>query len=128
VLAAEQMFNTDNLWTDSTGYSIQFQACESDLTPDELWTYGQHYPYDTIQTVKGDSLLVSFDFVANCCLTFSGRPELSQDTLILKYGLDRVYTESCGCSCEYQLTYRMDTKGRDLTAIRIVYSEEIFGK
>jgi len=76
--------------------------------------------------VKGDSVIVSFDFVSDCCLTFSGRPQVKQDTLIIEYGLDRVYDEACGCWCDYNLTFRMMKNGKSWRELKMVYTDEIF--
>ena len=117
---------TDTSRFTSEHFSVQFQTCQTHDTP-KIWTYGTFNPYDTLSEERGDSLIISFGFVADCCLTFSGRAEDEGDTLVLKYGLDRGYAESCGCWCEYHLTYRINKAGRDWKGFKMVYKEdEIF--
>ena len=81
-------------------------------------------PYDTVRTVKGDSLIVSFDFIDDCCLTFSGVAQANQDTVILKYAWDKWYTEACACWCEYRLTYRIFRGGRNWRIVKILHDEK----
>jgi len=113
-------------------FSVEFHSlCREQnregVMTDEMWSRGIHKPYDTVQTITSDSLIISFDFMDDCCLTFSGRAEIKNDTLLLNYGLDRVYTESCGCLCEYRLIYRINKKSKTWRALKIIHKkDEIF--
>lgn len=126
-IGARETLTPDNSRMDSSWFSVQLRTCDKQNklgAPDELWRYGTYFPYDTLPIIRNDSLVISFKFVADCCLTFSGRAEAIQDTLFLKYGLDRTYNQSCGCWCEYALTYRMDKGGRKWSAVKIVYKKD----
>lgn len=113
---------------DGDWFSVQFiSLCEDHpgVTDfDKLEKYGTRHPYDTTRVIKGDSLIISFDFMDDCCLTFSGQAQKKQDTLVLKYGWDKWYTESCGCICEYRLIYRIYRNDKIWRITKILHDEK----
>lgn len=116
---------------DSSWYSVRFHAlCDGkerrEVSFDKVVKYDTYIPYDTVRAFKMDSVIISFDFIADCCLTFSGRAEVLNDTLFLRYGLDGEYVESCGCFCDYRLSYRINKKNLTWSGMKIIHKEMIF--
>ena len=86
----------------------------------KLTKYGKYNPYDTVEVIKKDSVTISFDFITDCCLTFSGDADLRQDTLFLKYGFSSDTMNPCDCYCDYRMTYILDKKDKYWKAIKIL--------
>ena len=116
---------------DSTWYSVKFRAlCDStergEVRFDKVARYDTYSAYDTVVTLKTDSVSVSFDFIADCCLTFSGRAQVLNDTLFLTYGMDREYTEACSCFCDYRLNYQIKKANLAWDEMKIVHRRLAF--
>ncbi len=88
---------------------------------EEMLAYrGKDVLYDTVQTDVGDSVIISFNLISDCCLEFIGEAELTGDTLIVGFGGSGGVTRICDCYCEYRMTYRIDKRDRRWSAIKIV--------
>lgn len=126
----EKLFQ-DSPTADSSWYSVKFRALcgnkqKTEVPFSKVAKYDTYNPYDTVVTTKTDSVLVSFDFIADCCLTFSGRAQVLRDTLILTYGLDKYYDEACSCYCDYRLSYRIHAKELSWSQIKIKHRRMAF--
>lgn len=97
-----------------------YPLCNDSVSLDikEIIKHGNHIPYDTVELVVKDSVTISFDFITDCCLTFSGDVDLNQDTLFLKYS--QTSSAPCDCYCSYRMTYQLDKKDRHWKAIKIL--------
>lgn len=80
--------------------------------------YGYWNPYDTVQTSKGDTTMIAFDFIADCCLDFSGHAVVFKDTLVLSYGLADTLA-GCDCSCDYRMVYSLNNRAENWSAVKI---------
>ncbi len=82
-----------------------------------------HYnPYDTVQTSSKDSVKVSFDFIADCCMDFSGKVYIKLDTLTLEYGIANDSVSRCDCLCDYRMIYQI-SRNKHWSKIKISHRE-----
>jgi hypothetical protein len=107
-------------WFITKSYSLcdDSKGIFSDLN--KLTKYGRLNPYDTVQMVNGDSIIISFDFITDCCRDFSGDVDLRGDTLLLKYSPSINDTTICDCFCDYRMIYRLDKRHRQWKSIKIL--------
>jgi hypothetical protein len=97
-----------------------YPLCNDSVSLDikEMIKHGKLIPYDIVELVSKDSVTISFDFITECCLTFSGYIDLNQDTLFLKY-IQRNFVP-CDCYCSYRMIYQLDKRDRHWKAIKIL--------
>jgi hypothetical protein len=98
-------------------YSASYQSLCDDtkglfLDLKKFRKYGKHNPYDTTQNILKDSTLISFDFISDCCLKYSGEALFRNDTLYLGYGLATEEARPCDCYCDYRMTYKILNRDR----------------
>jgi len=92
------------------------------LDIEKLKKYGQHQPYDINQKNKQDSLIVTFDVIANCCMDFAGGVQIKKDTLILEYQPPNdSLGNGCDCSCDYRMIYRINKKDKHWVGLKTEY-------
>ena len=116
----ENSANADR-WFVTKFYSLCDDSRGIFLNLEKLNKHGKYNPYDTVQVVNKDSVTISFDFIADCCLTFSGDVKLRKDTLLLKYRFSSDTLVSCDCYCDYRMTYKLDKRQRHWKAIEILH-------
>jgi len=75
------------------------------VSKEKVSKHHTYNPYDTTQVLSNDSVKISFDFIANCCLNFSGNAYVRKDTLILEYARDS--SALCDCLCDYRMIYQI---------------------
>lgn len=89
-------------------YTVRFQSLcdelERNVTPERATRFGKLQAYNLKQeNTAPDTVLVSFDFISNCCETHTGAAEIVDSTLTLNYY--QTGAEACRCLCDYRLTY-----------------------
>jgi hypothetical protein len=90
------------------------------LDIEKLKKYRKWRPYDTVQNVRKDSIFISFDFITDCCLDFSGSVEITQDTLKLLYGYPPADTLGpCDCYCDYRMIYKIKNDNLSWSTLKI---------
>jgi hypothetical protein len=104
------------------GYSVVgLPLCDDSkgkfLDDAKLEKYGYYTPYDVQKTEMADSLKVTFDFIANCCLNFTGDINSKGDTLSLTYFIKEGNGGACDCSCDYRMIYVVK---KQTTAFRVI--------
>jgi hypothetical protein len=109
-----------NNWFVAEFYPLCDDTQEIFLDLDKLKKYGKFNPYDMVQIIDHDSVTISFDFITDCCLEFSGSAELHQDTLFLKYGFQSDSLMPCDCYCDYRMIYKIAKRDKDWMGIKIV--------
>lgn len=83
------------------------------LDREKLLKHGDREPYDFKEVNKQDSVIISFDFIADCCMDFMGGAQIRNDTLILEYRPPHdSLVFGCDCSCDYRMIYRIDKKNK----------------
>ena len=97
-------------------YKVEFKSlCNENDPPVASYEveskHNRDTPYDLEISDSSEFKLISFKFLAECCLEFSGTANIKHDTLKLKYW-DTKETAPCECICDYQLTYKL-TRYRD---------------
>ena len=107
-------------------FSVSFEdLCKTDslFTASEEWRNGRqnHAPYRKKQEEQGDTLTITFDFLADCCLKFYGHPEITEDTLYLHYYLPPGVSEPCECKCDYRMKYVLHKPNHTWRHIKIVH-------
>ena len=91
---------------------------------EKLKKYKKWYPYDTVQNVSKDSIFISFDFITDCCLDFSGSVDIRHDTLKLFYGYPPSDTLGpCDCYCDYRMIYRIKNSNLSWSILKISNSD-----
>lgn len=75
--------------------------------PEKLARYVNYVSYDTVQTVTGDSAVVSFEFIADCCLAFTGEATRLDDNLRLSYRVAENSPAACDCRCDYRMRFTL---------------------
>ena len=96
------------------------------LDLEKLQRYGQHKPYDIKQVSKQDSVIIAFDFIADCCLDFAGGAKIQNDTLILEYQLPHdSLMHGCECSCDYRMIYKVDKKDKNWVDLKAEYKRRL---
>jgi len=92
------------------------------LDVEKLKKYGQHRPYDIKQKNKQDSLIVTFDVIADCCMDFTGGVQIKKDTLVLEYQPPNDSSANgCDCSCDYRMIYRINKKDKHWVGFKTEY-------
>jgi hypothetical protein len=76
----------------------------------ELTKHGRYKPYNTTQTINKDSAIVSFDFIDDCCMEFSGDITVTNDTLMLYFFQTNIIC--CDCYCDYRISYHINKTGQ----------------
>lgn len=104
-------------WKKEQWYDVRFKSLCDDskgifLDFKKVSKYGKHNPFDTIQQKFKDSTVVSFTFISDCCLEYSGEVIIRNDTLFLGYGHTTDIIQPCDCYCDYKMTYRISTKDK----------------
>lgn len=84
--------------------------------------YGLWHPYDTVRQVNGDSVTISFDFITECCMDFTGSVDLSHDTLKLLYHSSND-SLGCDCYCDYRMIYKIKNKNLSWSSLKILYND-----
>jgi hypothetical protein len=92
------------------------------LEREKIQKYGQFNSYDLTQTNKPDSAIITFDFIASCCMGFAGGAQVRNDTLILEYQppIDSL-ANGCDCLCDYRMTYQIDKKTKAWVGLKTTY-------
>ncbi len=93
------------------------------LNMDTMSKYGKYNPYRFSNKTRDDSTVVQFDFITDCCATFTGEVALKKDTLYLSYYFDRDTMVLCDCYCDYRMTYRINKADLRWSAIEIVHGK-----
>ncbi len=83
--------------------------------------YGKYNPYHISEITHDDTTVIHFDFITDCCATFSGEVGLERDTLYLGYYFDRDTMRLCDCYCDYRMTYRVNKADLKWSAMKIVH-------
>jgi hypothetical protein len=92
------------------------------LDIEKLKKYGQHNPYGIKKKDKQDSVIVSFDVIADCCMDFAGGVQIKNDTLILEYQPPHdSLAYGCDCSCDYRMIYRINKKDKHWVDLKTKY-------
>lgn len=110
----------DHSWYTFEGRELCDESKGIHVSEEMLAYRGKDVLYDTVQTVIGDSVIISFNFISDCCLEFIGEAELTGDTLKIGFGGSGGVTRICDCYCEYRMTYRIDKRDRRWSVIKIV--------
>jgi hypothetical protein len=80
--------------------------------------------YDLVQQEQNDSIFISFDFIKNCCMDFTGTASIKEDTLLLAYQIPHdSLSGGCDCSCDYRMHYRINKKGKTWSIVKPVYND-----
>lgn len=111
-------------WSKEPWYNVRYQSLCDDskgifVDLKKVKKYGNYNPYDTIQKVFKDSTIISFDFISDCCIEYSGEVINRNDSLFLGYGLATDTVSPCDCYCDYRMTYYINTKDRHWNKIII---------
>lgn len=77
------------------------------MTGEEIKRYGMRKPYNYHKKDSRDSLILSFEFIDDCCLKFTADTYQSQDSLFLGFYLPNDSNKVCDCWCDYRMTYRI---------------------
>lgn len=93
------------------------------LDMDTMSKYGRYNPYHISDISSGDSTIIQFDFITDCCATFTGEVGLEKDTLYLGYYYDRDTMSLCDCYCDYRMTYRINKSDLKWSALKIVHGK-----
>lgn len=93
------------------------------LNMDTMSEYGKYNPYHISEYSSGDSTVIQFDFITDCCATFTGEVGLEKDTLYLGYYYDRDTMRLCDCYCDYRMTYRINKADLMWSTLEIVHGK-----
>ncbi len=77
------------------------------ITHDDIKRNGMRKPYNYQKEENKDSLILSFEFIDDCCLKYTADTYQSQDSLFLGYYLPNDSNKVCDCWCDYRMTYRI---------------------
>lgn len=109
-------------------YEVYFESlCDKDnesfTIQEDIEKYERNEPFDFS---KSDSLrfkYLSFKFIAECCLKFSGSANFYHDTLQLDYwNTEENYP--CECICDYKMTYKIDQKRGQWNHLRVKFTQK----
>ena len=111
-------------WRKENWYKVSYeQLCDEMkgvfLDYKKVTKLGLHKPYDTLQVNYKDSTIISFEFISDCCMQFSGEVIHRNDTLFLGYGNASDTANPCDCYCDYKMRYKIDTVGKHWNKIII---------
>lgn len=81
---------------------IEFIECQNS-SPDH--SLGRKTFVNKREVEKDGVRTVSFDFVNNCCLEFTGKWKLENEVLTLSYYPSGEVQEPCDCKCLYTMKY-----------------------
>lgn len=84
--------------------------------------YKTWHPYDTVKSIREDSISISFDFIAQCCLNFEGSVDVKRDTLKLLYSFGND-SSACNCFCDYRMKYKIRNNNLKWSAVKIVNTD-----
>lgn len=76
--------------------------------------------YDKTTTKTDSSLLVTFDFVDDCCLNFTGDYIVENEILKLYFYLNDDENYRCECKCNYRMVYQFQHLKTPWKRIRII--------
>lgn len=111
-------------WRKENWYKVSYeQLCDEMkgvfLDYKKVTKLGLHKPYDTLQVNYKDSTIISFEFISDCCMQFSGEVIHRNDTIFLGYGNASDTANPCDCYCDYKMRYKIDTIGKHWNKIII---------
>ena len=117
---------SNNDWRKEEWYSVKYESLCDDrkgifVDAKKVEKYGNYHPYDTAQKIINDSVLISFDFISDCCLEYSGEVIIRNDTLFLGYGLASDTLSPCDCYCDYRMNYKIKATDRFWSKIAIIH-------
>jgi len=101
-------------WKKENWFTVAYQPLCDDrkgllLDYKKFKKYGKHNPYDTIQKIIKDTTIVTFDFISDCCIEYSGEALIRDDVLYLAYG-PATPPRPCDCYCNYRMIYKIHTR------------------
>jgi hypothetical protein len=99
--------NEEGLWFVAKCQALCDEEKGKFLSREKIKKHHTYNPYDTTQTISKDSIKVSFDFITNCCMDFSGKANIRFDTLTLEYGIAHDSVPRCDCLCDYRMIYQI---------------------
>ena len=71
-------------------------------------TYERYEPYNIVHRESTGYESVDFEFIAECCLEFSGEAKVEYGLLTLKFWNTKE-KRPCDCICDYKMTFAMET-------------------
>jgi len=85
--------------------------------------YERYAPFALHQKDSANFVCVSFDFIADCCLDFSGNAKTEKGNLKLLYWNTKKEPQ-CDCICQYRMHYVIDPKQAEWEKISIKLTQE----
>jgi hypothetical protein len=110
----------------NVAYTVQFiDLCSANpevlVSGQEKKQRGTRIPYNYEKQDTKDSLILSYEFIDDCCMPYRGDAYQSNGDLYLGFYLPRADSvTSCDCWCKYQMQYRIKKDSVAWNAILIV--------
>src|SRR5688572_24008621 len=103
-------------------YTVKFHSlCDElgrNVTPERALKKGKLTAFNIVQdTLKNDTVRVSFDFISNCCEVYEGSASIVNDTLNLVY--QQMSAQTCRCICDYRFAYAITDTTKTWSGIKI---------
>lgn len=112
-------------------YRVEFiPLCDPTLRTDRAFAkykeFGTYNPINPSKTEypEKDSTIISFDFVADCCLKFNGDVSIKKDELILRYYQQHDSIGPCDCYCDYRMVYHINSKNIPHQRFRVIHVKQ----